>query len=306
MTNSSRSTCGLSRILVALWVSACAGADSVTVSNGGEPGSLQVVVTDDLNHGVPGIKLTLVQTGQSPMNGTSRGDGTFVFARVAAGSWTLLVEPGEGFQLGPGELVSRPVSVPSNGTATQRIHVVAGGRSVIAGQVMYGGSGVGHVQIALHGVGGRDLHFTTEDDGRFHLDGLQEGSWILDVSPPSYFTMAAGQQASRAVAVGGNDSVSMNVQLARPGGPITVEISLLMSSYDPDDVVVPPGAKIRWTNIFEKAHTISPGGHWAWRVVEMSRPGEQFEVVLNNPGIYSYLCEYLYAGGMTAYITVKP
>ncbi|MSR07336.1 MAG: hypothetical protein EXR93_09770 [Gemmatimonadetes bacterium] len=295
------------RVLILLLVSACGHPDALNVL-GVDPGSLQVIVTDDLNHGVLGIRLTLSRTGRDPLSGMSGNDGTFVFAGVTPGSWTLAAEAGGGFNLGPGELGQRPVSVSSNSTVVQQIRVVPGPlRGTIVGQVTHGGTGVGAVQLMFHGAGGREARFTTADDGRFRLQGVDAGSGVLDVGPPSYFSMAVGQPQSRAVTVGGNDSVSVNILLAPVGGPITIDISLLLDSYDPDDVFVPPGVRIRWTNIFDKPHTISPGGHWAWRVVEMSRHGEQFEIVLNNPGIYSYLCEYLYlTAGMTGYITVVP
>jgi plastocyanin len=287
-------------------LSACGASDSITPSNGGDLGSVLVTVSDDQNRGVPGIALSLARDGQNPRSGTTGSDGTHAFTGVTAGSWTLAAVLDGGFTLAQGELDQRPVAVPANGVATPRIHVVAEGTSVIAGQMLHGGAGVAGVQVKVRGGGGRELGSTTAFDGRFSVGGLAAGGWAIEITPPAYFVLAAGESGTRTVTVAARDTATVNVGLVRPGGPTTQLVSLLMDSYDPGTITVPPGTRIRWVNVYDKAHTISPGGHWAWRVVEMNKAGEQFEAVLNNPGIYTYLCEYLYANGMLGTIRVEP
>jgi plastocyanin len=174
----------------------------------------------------------------------------------------------------------------------------------LTGHVTHAAAGVGSVGITLLGPAGQQFRLTTTNDGLFRFENLPEGTWKMTVTPPSYFALDDGQAESRQVELKNGRTEAVTVTLKRPGGPATVEINLLTDSYDPQIVSVPPGTRIRWTNVFARPHTISPGGHWAWRLVEMSAPRQQFEVVLNNPGTFPYLCEYLYTNGMTGTITV--
>ncbi|HEU5210139.1 MAG TPA: plastocyanin/azurin family copper-binding protein [Longimicrobiales bacterium] len=67
--------------------------------------------------GVPGATLTLVRA-QSTRTATSSGTGAFSFASVATGSWTLGIDPPEGFVLAPNQDETVAVTVNANQTTT--------------------------------------------------------------------------------------------------------------------------------------------------------------------------------------------
>lgn len=70
--------------------------------------------------GVGGASLTLAR-GQTTRSATSSNAGAFSFTGVETGSWTLTVDPPDGFVLAAGQNASVPVTVNANQTTTVNI-----------------------------------------------------------------------------------------------------------------------------------------------------------------------------------------
>lgn len=75
--------------------------------------------------------------------------------------------------------------------------------------------------------------------------------------------------------------------------------------FAPADTTVAAGTRIVWVNGSLLEHTITPIEHSAWGRGELARRNDIFEIVLSEPGIYPYVCEFHQGEGMLGRIVVE-
>lgn len=276
---------------------------------GPETGSVSGEVVAVEGQGVSGAGLTLERTGETPRSTTSGSDGAFGFGDVPTGNWTLALEPPSGWTLPAGQPAEQSVSVQANATSEVTFQVVteAVEAATVSGSVRHDGWGVANVHLVLRDAAGAEVETTTDADGDFHLQAQEPGDLELEITPPDYFEMAAGEPAVRALTLGSGESESLTVQLSPLNGQETVEVQLLANlTFSPAQVTARPGTRIRWINAESMAHTVTPQGHDAWTSAALSNAGDTFEVVLNNPGEFPYFCQPHQGQGMTGTIVIEP
>jgi plastocyanin len=105
---------------------------------------------------------------------------------------------------------------------------------------------------------------------------------------------------------GGNDGGG-NVDGGGGSGGGT-EVSMESVQFDPKDLTVKPGEAITFTNNESIPHdvhkTSGPGEDFASGPSGGMQEGDTFELTLDQPGKYEYVCD-VHAPGMAGTITVK-
>jgi plastocyanin len=92
------------------------------------------------------------------------------------------------------------------------------------------------------------------------------------------------------------------------GGSGGAKVSLKNIQFSPKDITVKPGQTITFTNDESIPHDVhkqsGPGGDFASGPDGGMQQGDTFELKLDKPGTYQYVC-HVHAPGMAGTITVK-
>ena len=92
------------------------------------------------------------------------------------------------------------------------------------------------------------------------------------------------------------------------GGGGGAQVGMQNIQFDPKDVTVKPGETITFTNDESVPHdvhkTSGPGGDFSSGPDGGMQEGDTFELSLDQPGKYEYVC-HVHAPGMAGSITVK-
>jgi plastocyanin len=193
---------------------------------------------------------------------------------------------------------------PGNGNGNGNGTAEAGD---VTGTVSHADFGVGQVQLTLRDGPGDDRDLTTSNDGTFTFEDVEPGSWELEIAPPGYFELAQGEDAVRSVQVPEGGSVTVNVSLSptQAGDTRIIEATTGLT-FSPASTNISPGTVVRWVNESSVLHTVTPDGHSAWSEGSMPGSGDTFEIVINNPGEYDYVCVPHQGDGMVGTVTVVP
>ena len=107
---------------------------------------------------------------------------------------------------------------------------------------------------------------------------------------------------------GGGGGASTSNQPAAGGGGGGVKVSLKNIQFNPIDVTVKPGQTITFTNDESIPHDVhkesGPGADFASGPDGGMQQGDTFELKLDKPGTYKYVC-HVHAPGMAGTITIK-
>jgi plastocyanin len=107
---------------------------------------------------------------------------------------------------------------------------------------------------------------------------------------------------------GGGGAATTEQPAGGGGGGGGVKVSLKNIQFNPKDVTVKPGEPITFTNDESIPHDVhkqsGPGGDFASGPDGGMQEGDTFELKLDKPGKYDYVC-HVHAPGMAGTITVK-
>ena len=107
---------------------------------------------------------------------------------------------------------------------------------------------------------------------------------------------------------GGGGGASTQEQPAGGGGGGGVEVGMQNIQFDPKDITVNAGETITFTNDESVPHDVhkqsGPGGDFSSGPDGGMQEGDTFELKLDQPGKYEYVC-HVHAPGMAGTITVK-
>jgi plastocyanin len=107
---------------------------------------------------------------------------------------------------------------------------------------------------------------------------------------------------------GGGGGASTTEQPAGGDGGGGVRVKMQNIQFDPKDVTVKPGETITFSNDESIPHdvhkTSGPGGDFASGPDGGMQEGDTFELKVDQPGKYEYVC-HVHAPGMAGTITVK-
>lgn len=292
---------------------ACGGDDNGGVGVEEERGD--VAGTAALQDGtpVPGTSLSLQRSGQSTLTRQSGSDGTFRFADVLAGQWTLNISAPAGFELASSQSASVNVSVQDDQTTTTNV-TLAAVAGVETGQVRVSveadGSPRSGVDADLFASGSSSSlqNVTTGTDGTATFGAVETGNYEVEITVPSGFELAAGESSRKDVTVQADaiTDVDFELQEQQSGGVVVVD--LVNFAFQSDDVTIDAGTTIRWRNTTNMNHTVTPDGHseWSEHNFPTGSNGETFEHTFNSPGTFPYICvPHFSQYGMAGTITVE-
>jgi Carboxypeptidase regulatory-like domain len=168
---------GAAFTVLALGAAACHSRHEAKPGPTAKPGSSVVVgrVTDDADRAIPGAQVLLFDVAGEELGGgdlrreiTDRA-GYFVFERLAAGTYRLLVEA-----VGLASTEPPPFTVPGPEVV---VRIEGQGRSV-TGAVVSAGSRVPGARVRLGGEGGK-RETLSDDAGQFVFHGLGAGPYLV-------------------------------------------------------------------------------------------------------------------------------
>ncbi len=76
-------------------------------------------------------------------------------------------------------------------------------------------------------------------------------------------------------------------------------------TFSPANVTISPGTTVRWTNVTDNLHTITPDGHTEWVPAVLTQAGQTFEHTFLTPGSYPYYSQPDADLGMAGNVTVE-
>ena len=116
--------------------------------------------------------------------------------------------------------------------------------------------------------------------------------------------------AAVALAACGSGSAAAPTTTAPP--PPDVLVQALDNTFRVQDITVPVGTKVVWSNVGRNEHDVTPivvddATEGAWGVAEAGfHPGDEHAHVFEHPGVYEYVCTIhgVNGKGMVGTVTV--
>jgi plastocyanin len=165
------------------------------------------------------------------------------------------------------------------------------------------GAAVPSASVALQRTGQSTRNTTTNASGSYSFASVATGAWTVAVTPPSGFSLGSGTGSSAVTVVAGQQASVAPIVLNKltQGGPppAAVDVSMVNTSFNPQQVEVAAGGTVRFTNNDGVDHNASSNQFLTGNLT----PGQSREVRLNNAGTVTYSCT-LHAG-MTGSIVVR-
>jgi plastocyanin len=107
---------------------------------------------------------------------------------------------------------------------------------------------------------------------------------------------------------GGGGGAATQEEPSGGGGGGGVQVGMQNIQFDPKDITVKPGETITFTNDESIPHDVhkqsGPGGDFSSGPDGGMQQGDTFELKLDKPGKYDYVC-HVHSPGMAGTITVK-
>lgn len=275
----------------------CSDSPAGPAVRGGISGSVK-----EGSNGVAGATLTL--SGGASRTATSAANGTFSFADLAAGAYSLALTPPNGFGLATGETGTRTLTVSDGQTATANFAVVTLTQTgTITGAVRNGQAGVSGASLALTG-NGVNRSAATATGGTYSFADVAPGSYTITLTVPSGFELASGESAAKAATVTAGQSATVNFAVSPVSSGNLVIVNIVGFTFSPATTNIARGTTVRWVNGTTNLHTVTPDGHSEWADTNLPA-GSQFQHTFNTAGTFAYFCTPHRSLGMTGTINVQ-
>lgn len=181
--------------------------------------------------------VTLMATGREgyAASGRAAADGSFEFAGVPAGPLTVRATSGD---LLGGQRSAVAQTTIAEGQTEATLDVVFEGSFSIAGRVTRRGAAVPGVLVvaSLRAGGGRNGTASTDESGRYRVEGLVEGTYMVSANPLG----GGGGPQTKTAEVKGDTTVDFEIPTARLAG-VVVESGSRQPLPDATVEVVPAG-----------------------------------------------------------------
>jgi len=157
------------------------------------------------------------------------------------------------------------------------------------------GSGSGAYSYGGYPAGGYSYGYGSGGYGYGGWNGGYAGqaSWANN----NYYYNSPAYSAPSGTAASGSTSTGS----AEVPGPNTVTIQ--DGRFQPDNLTVPVGSVVTWTNRSGSAHTVTSDRPELFDSRDL-QPGQQVQYRFNQPGVYTYHCQYEGYKGMVGTVTV--
>lgn len=155
------------------------------------------------------------------------------------------------------------------------------------------GAAVPSATVALTGNSQASRSTTSGADGAYSFANVAVGSYTIAVTPPAGFALGTTGTATVAVTAGQQSNVNAFIlnRTTTGGPPSLVEVSMVSSSFNPQQVEVAVGGRVRFTNNDNTQHNATSA------VIQtgLMNAGEVREQVMATAGTFAYSCT-LHAG----------
>lgn len=274
---------------------------SVTLLVREELGAVEGRVLDDAGDPVEGATLTLTFPDESTESTDSDADGAYAFTGLDAGDYSVAIDPPAGYEVPEGEPVEQNVTVELGATSTADFVVApAAGTGSVAGAVLNGSMPIPGATVTLASDGGTERTAETDGEGAFGFTALEPGDYTVTVEPPEGTDLAAGETDEKAVTVNADQEAEVGYQVVH-----VVELTG-SNTFSPSSLTIQTGSTVRWVNVTNTFHTVTPDGHSEWERVETDTAAETvLTVTFDTAGTFEYFCEPHQSVGMVGEIVVQ-
>ena len=159
--------------------------------------------------GLGGVTVILTPLSGPPLTTVTAGDGSYTFPLVPSGTYDISVQPPDGYDAAP---PIDGVVVAGDDVTDQDFDLTRPG--ALGGSVTDGTDPVAGVDLVVDGPGAPQP-VTTDADGQFFLDGLDAGTYEIDLTVPDGFTAVGPPQRTAEITDQGETLGGQDFELAR-------------------------------------------------------------------------------------------
>jgi plastocyanin len=165
------------------------------------------------------------------------------------------------------------------------------------------GAPVASASVALTGTGQAARSTTTGNDGTYTFATVPAGAYTVAVTPPAGFTLSGGGTSAITVTAGQQTSVGTFVlnRTTTGGPPAIADVSMINTSFSPQQVEVAIGGTLRFTNNDPVQHNATGAGGTI--ATGNMNQGQVRTQVMASAGTFNYSCTL--HPGMSGTVTVR-
>lgn len=186
-------------------------------------------------NGLGGVPVTLTPAGGGPsLTTVTSGDGTYLFAHVEPGNYTLTVDPPEGYT---GD-TSRDAAMTTADLPDQDFALTRPGAA--SGEVTDDDGGVQGVEVEVDGPG-PPTTITTNEAGTYFADNLDPGTYTTTISPPDGYGVVGDATLTFTITSAGEIRGGLDFKLATtPPAPTPTPTATSSPTAQPTASPAPP------------------------------------------------------------------
>ncbi len=166
------------------------------------------------------------------------------------------------------------------------------------------GAAVPSASVALRATGQATRNTNTNANGGYTFSNVSAGAWTVAVTPPTGYSLGAGAGTSAVTVVAGQQvgvpAIVVNKQATGGPAPASADISMVNTSFNPQQVEVAVGGTVRFTNNDSVVHNATGAAFATGNLNPGQSSGNQ---AMNSAGTFAYSCT-LHAG-MNGTIVVR-
>ena len=160
--------------------------------------------------------------------------------------------------------------------------------------------------VALTATGQTTRNATTAQDGAYSFTSVPVGAYTVTVTPPAGYTLGTGSGTASVSVVAGQQANANAIILnkTQPGtpAPANASVSMVNTSFSPQNVEVRVGGTVTWTNNDQVQHNATPSSGGFTGTGNMNG-GQVVSRTFNTAGTFNYSCTL--HTGMFGSITVR-
>jgi plastocyanin len=165
------------------------------------------------------------------------------------------------------------------------------------------GAAVSGASVALRANGQTTRNTSTNASGTYSFSNVAVGAWTVAVTPPSGYSLGANAGTSAVTVVGGLQvgvaAIVVTKQATGGPAPAFAEVSMVNTSFNPQQVEVRVGGVVRWVNNDGVQHNAT-GAQFQTPNLNSGQSSEQ---TMNAAGTFQYSCTL--HSGMNGSIVVR-
>lgn len=144
----------------------------------------------------------------------------------------------------------------------------------------------------------------TGSNGVATFSNVEAGTWEVEVVVAGSYELDPGENERKSVTVTAGATGNATFSLVDVFEGETVEARSDLTFSQPN-LTISAGTAVRWVNVSQVLHTVTPDGHSEWSSADLGSNGSTFTHTFDTPGTYEYFCQPHVGDGMTGTVTVN-